>query len=58
MKLLLTAYIYNESTVVTDKSVVKNATDEEFRVVNLILTSDEIRDFYENWDIGSEGESA
>jgi len=43
---LTKAYIYCDSTVVINKNVINNATDDDFREVSLILSEDDVKQFY------------
>lgn len=42
MNKLMTAYLFRGNTVVTDKSLIMNATDDEFEEVSLVLSQVEI----------------
>lgn len=43
---LTKAYIYRDSTVVIDKNVINDATDDDFREVSLILSEENVKQFY------------
>ena len=43
---LTKAYIYCDSTVVINKNVINNATDDDFREVSLILSEEDVKQFY------------
>ena len=43
---LTKAYIYRDSTVVIDKNTINNATDDDFREVSLILSEEDVKQFY------------
>lgn len=41
------AYLFEEGTVVLDKSVIHNSKNENYREVTLIISTDQIKDLYE-----------
>lgn len=41
------AYLFKEETVVVEKTDIKNAEDDEFRVVSLLLPSEFIQEYAE-----------
>lgn len=41
------AYLYHENKVVLDKKDIKNAKDEEFREITLLVSSEQIKDWYQ-----------
>ena len=43
---LTKAYIYCDSTVVIDKNTIKNAKNDDFREVSLILSEEDVKQFY------------
>lgn len=48
------AYLYNESTVVLEKSAITNAKDEDFKEVTLLIPAEQIKDWYEELDLMGE----
>jgi hypothetical protein len=46
MNRLTRAYLFQGGTVVIDKNLIRNAKDEDFTEVSLILSKDQIKQFH------------
>lgn len=61
MHKMLKAYLFEGGTVVTDKKTIVNSKDKHYEEVTLILSSEEIQQYYEELEelnmIAAEGDN-